>query len=191
MTELAQNPYLTPEEYLEGEPYAKEKHEYVDGVAYAMAGAGENHNRIAMNIGFHFRTATRGKRCGAYMADMKLRLVEQNIFYYPDVMLTCQPEDDHPLYKTQPCVLVEVLSPSTAPTDRREKWHAYRNLPSLKAYLMVDSEIRRAEYYQRDDTGIWHGHTPQENQVFSVGCGEINIALSLDDLYEDVRVPVV
>lgn len=84
-----------------------------------------------------------------------------------------------------------MLSHGTAPTDRREKWHAYRNLPSLKAYLMADSEIRRAEYYQRDDAGIWHGHTLQENQVVSVDSGEIKFALSLDDLYEDVHVPVV
>ena len=191
MPDLANNPYLTPEEYLEGEPLAKEKHEYVDGVTYAMNSSSEKHNRVTGNVAFHFRTATRGKRCGAYMADMKLRLVEQNIFYYPDVMLACNPDDDHPLYKTQPCILVEVLSPSTAATDHREKWHAYRNLPSLKAYLMVDSEIRRAEFYQRDDAGIWHGHTLLEDQVLSVDCGEINIALSLDDLYEDVRVPAV
>ena len=187
----ALTPYLSPEDYLAGEPLAQIKHEYVDGEVYAMAGASEAHNRIAGNVFYQFRTATRGKRCGAYMADMKLRLVEQNLFYYPDVMLVCDPDDDHPLYKTRPCVLVEVLSPGTAPTDRREKWHAYRNLPSLKGYLMVDSEIRRAEYYLRDESGRWHGQVLQENQVFSVDCGEINIALSLDDLYEDVRVPAI
>lgn len=184
-------PPLTPEEYLAEEAAASVKHEYVDGVAYAMAGAGERHNRIAGNAFFHFRSATRGKSCGAYMADMKLRLQEQNLFYYPDVMLACDPEDDHPLYKTRPCVIVEVLSPSTASTDRREKWQAYRSLPSLLGYLMADSEVRRAEFYLRDAGGAWQHGQLQENTVFTVQCGTVQVALSLDDLYEDVQVPSV
>lgn len=187
----AQSPYLPPEDYLSGEETASVKHEYVDGEVYAMAGAGERHNRIALNVAFHFRAATRGKACAAYMADMKLRLVEQNLFYYPDVMLACDPDDDHPLYKTRPCVIVEVLSPSTAATDRREKWHANRGLASLRAYLMVDSEVRRAEYYLRDEAGIWQHAGLEENEVFSLRCGDAQIVLALDDLYEDVNAPTV
>lgn len=187
----AQPSYLPPEDYLAGEEAASVKHEYVDGEVYAMSGASEKHNRIAGNAFFHFRAATRGKTCGAFMADMKLRLVEQNLFYYPDVMLACDPEDDHPLYKTRPCVIVEVLSPSTAATDRREKWHAYRNLPSLQAYLMADAEARSVEYYLRDEAGIWQHARLEENEVFSLRCGDARIVLSLDDLYEDVSVPSV
>jgi Uma2 family endonuclease len=73
------------------------KHEYVDGQVYAMAEAGERHNRIAGNAFFQFRSAARGSPCGVFIADMKLRVAEQNSFYYPDVMLTCQADDDHPL----------------------------------------------------------------------------------------------
>jgi Uma2 family endonuclease len=181
----------TADEYLSMEAEATAKHEYVAGEIYAMAGASERHNRIALNIGFHFRAATRGKTCVAYMADMKLRLMTQNIFYYPDVMLVCDRDDDHPLYKTAPCILVEVLSPSTVTTDKREKWLAYRSLPSLKAYLMVDCEVRRAEYYLREETGDWQHASLEENDVLHLGCGDIRIALTLDDLYEDVDVPVI
>jgi Uma2 family endonuclease len=156
-----------------------------------MAGASERHNRIVGNAFFHFRTATRGKTCGVFMADMKLRLMTQNIFYYPDVMLVCDRDDDHPLYKTAPCVLVEVLSPSTATTDKREKWHAYRSLPSLKAYLLVDAEIRRAEYYLREEACEWKHASLEENDVLNLVCGDIRLALTLDDLYEDVDVPVI
>lgn len=191
MSLLAQTAFLSPEAYLHGEETADVRHEYVDGVAYAMSGASERHNRIAGNAFFHFRAATRGKACGAFMADMKLRLAGQNLFYYPDVMLACRADDDHPLYKTAPCVLVEVLSPSTAATDRREKWHAYRQVPSLKAYLLAESEVRRVEYYLRDAAGNWQYARLEEDEVLSVDCGDARIALSLDDLYEDVQVPAV
>lgn len=185
------SPFVTPEAYLHGEELAAIKHEYVDGEVYAMAGASERHNRIALNAAFHLRTATRGRRCGAYMADMKLRLAEQNIYYYPDVMLACDPEDNHPLYKTRPCLIVEVLSSSTAATDRREKWHAYRGLTSLLAYLLVEADVRRAEYYLRDEAGLWqHAHL-EDNDVLNLRCGDVQIVLSLDDLYEDVDAPAV
>lgn len=184
-------PILSPEDYLIQEQAEPVKHEFVDGVVYAMAGAGERHNRVAGNAFFHFRSATRGKTCGAYMADMKLRILADNLFYYPDVMLACDPDDDHPLYKTRPCVIVEVLSPSTAATDRREKWHAYRQLQSLKGYLMADAEVRRAEFYLRDGEGQWQYGRMDEATVFQVACGPVTVALSLDDLYEDVAVPRV
>ena len=186
-----QHNFYTADEYLGMEAEATAKHEYMAGKVYTMASASERHNRIVGNAFFHFRTATRGKTCGVFMADMKLRLMTQNIFYYPDMMLVCDRDDDHPLYKTAPCILVEVLSPSTATTDKREKWYAYRSLPSLKAYLLVDSEIRRAEYYLREDASDWKHASLEENDVLNLVCGDIRLALTLDDLYEDVDVPVI
>lgn len=181
-------PY-SAEEYLRNEETSAAKHEYVDGEAYAMAGAGERHNRIALNAAFHFRAAARGTPCGVFIADMKLRIVEENSFYYPDVMLTCQTDDDHPLYKVAPCIIVEALSPSTANIDRREKWHAYRDLKSLRAYLMVDSEQRRVDYYLRNADDAWTVGQLDASDVITLECGRLHIPLSLDDLYEDVDLP--
>jgi len=82
---------------------------------------------------------------------------------------------------------VEVLSPSTAAIDRREKWLAYRNIPSLTAYLLVDAEQRAAEYHQRDANGEWRQGRIDEDEVVTFRCGGLAISLSLDDLYEDVR----
>ena len=174
-------------EYLDMEAAASVKHEYLDGEIYAMSGASERHNRIAGNAFFQFRMAARGGTCGVYIADMKLRIDARNSFYYPDVMMACQADDDHPLYKRAPCILVEVLSPSTAAIDRREKWLAYRNIPSLTAYLLVDTEQREVEYYQRDATGDWRQGRIDEDEVVTLRCGGLAIPLSLDDLYEDVR----
>jgi Uma2 family endonuclease len=174
-------------EYLDMEFDSSVKHEYIAGEVYAMSGASERHNRIAGNAYYRFRTAARGGPCGVYISDMKLRIQAQNSFYYPDVMLTCQADDDHPLYKTAPCIVVEVLSPSTAAIDRREKWLAYRGIASLTAYLLIDAEQRRAEYFQRDETGGWKQGVLEGDEILNLQCGALNIPLSLDDLYEDVR----
>jgi Uma2 family endonuclease len=174
------------EEYLAMEESAAVKHEYLDGEIYAMAGASERHNRIAGNVFFHFRAAARGTRCGVYIADMKLRLAAQNVFYYPDVMLVCAEEDDHPLYKTSPCILVEVLSAATAAIDRREKWLAYRGIPTLKAYLLVEADQRRCDYHLREETGAWQAGSLEEDEILTLYCGSLTIPLTLDDLYEDV-----
>ncbi|WP_018076486.1 Uma2 family endonuclease [Thiobacillus denitrificans] len=85
-------------DYLHREEAATSKHELVDGDIFAMAGASERHNRIAGNIFFHLRSATRGKNCRAFMADMKLRLASGSTYYYPDAMLVCDPADDHTIY---------------------------------------------------------------------------------------------
>lgn len=178
--------YTAPDDYLRLEAESSVKHEYLDGQIHAMAGAGEKHNRIAGNVFFHFRAAARGTACGAFISDMKLRVTETNAFYYPDVMLVCA-GDDHPLYKTLPCIVVEVLSPSTAAIDRREKWLAYRTLPSLRAYLLVDSEQRSAEYWLRGASGTWCQGILAESEVLNLDCPPLSIPLSLDDLYEDVE----
>lgn len=186
MSLLAQTAYTLPEDYLRLEAVSSMRHEYTDGQIHAMAGAGERHNRIALNVAFHFRAATRGKPCGAYISDMKLRIAASNAFYYPDVMLACSPDDDHPQYKTAPCAIVEVLSPSTAAIDRREKWLAYRLISSLRVYLLVDSEQRLAEYWLRDGQGKWQQGRLEENEVLNLECPPISVPLALDDLYEDV-----
>jgi Uma2 family endonuclease len=186
MSLAARIPHTSPDDYLIHEAASTVKHEYLDGQVVAMAGAGERHNRIAGNAFFRLRTATRGTPCGVFISDMKLRVADTNAFYYPDVMLVCA-TDDHPHYKTSPCVVIEVLSPSTAAIDRREKWLAYRTLHSLSVYLLVDAEQRHADYWQRDETGDWCQGTLEENEVLNLICPPLSIPLSLDDLYEDVE----
>ncbi|OJZ08038.1 MAG: hypothetical protein BGP20_04810 [Thiobacillus sp. 63-78] len=178
-------------DYLRREAAAAGKHELVDGEIFAMAGASERHNRIAGNIFFHLRSATRGKTCRAFMADMKLRLASGSTYYYPDAMLVCDPTDDHPIYKQSPCLIAEVLSPATASIDVREKLAAYRSLASLRYYLLVDSERLWAKVYFRDEHGAWFEQELSPEDRLDVACGDARLALSLDDLYEDTGLPVV
>ena len=182
---------LSEDEYLRQEAAADTKHEFVCGEAYAMAGASERHNRIALNIAYHLRNITRGKTCRAFMADMKLRIAASATFYYPDAMLVCDPADDHPLYKQAPCLIAEVLSPATATTDMREKWQAYRALPSLRYYLLVDSERPWTRAFFRKQGGDWFEQELSREDVLNVECDGVRLDLTLDDLYEDTGLLLV
>lgn len=181
---------LSEDEYLRQEAGAEIKHEFVSGEAYAMAGASERHNRIAGNVFYHLRNTTRGKTCRALMADMKLRIAASATFYYPDVMLVCDPTDDHPIYKQAPCLIAEVLPPATATTDMREKWQAYRALPSLRYYLLVDSERLWTRVFFRKEGGGWFEQELSREDMLDVQCDGVRLDLTLDDLYEDTGLLV-
>jgi len=176
---------IQEDEYLAQEETARVRHELVDGEIYAMAGASERHNRIAGNVFFHLRAATRGKTCRAFMADMKLRQAAGTLYYYPDVMLVCDPDDDHPLYKQSPCLIAEVLSPATAKIDLREKLSAYRALTSLRYYLIVDAERLWAKCYSKDASGQWFEQELSAEDRLQINCGDAQTSLTLDDIYED------
>lgn len=181
----------SPEAYLAAEEQATQKHEYVQGEVYAMAGASERHNRITLNIAFHLRAATRRTPCRAFMADMKLHVAALDAFYYPDAMLVCDPDDAHPIYKTAPCFIAEVMSPATASIDQREKLLHYRALPSLRYYLLVDSERPYARLYSREADGAWYRRELDETDAFTLHCSPCDIPLSLYDLYEDTGLLVL
>jgi Uma2 family endonuclease len=183
--------YITEAEYLALEKTAHVRHEYVDGQIYAMAGAADKHNRVAMNIGFHLRRQTRGTPCSTYMNDMKLRLEEGRYQYYPDVMLCCDPTDNpDPYYKERPCVLVEVLSPSTLSTDKREKLLNYQRNPSVRYYLIVSPEQVQVDYYQRNTEGQWEHALLEAGETLHMQCGDCTMQLTLEDIYEDMGILV-
>jgi Uma2 family endonuclease len=171
--------------YFQGELASDIRHEYVAGQVFAMSGAGEAHNRISLNLAFHLRAATRGTPCGVFISDMRVRVRAHEAFYYPDVLMTCDPEDRESLYKAAPCLIAEVLSPSTEVIDRREKLIAYRSLPSLRDYLLIAQDCRRVEWYQRAEAGDWR-QAIMEDGTLSCVCGDVSVNVTVADLYEDV-----
>jgi Uma2 family endonuclease len=175
---------LRGEDYLCEEVARKLKHEYVDGQVYALAGASDNHNRVAGNIYFRIRQSLGKEGCRAYISDMKLRVQTEltHRFYYPDVMVTCSDGDTNELYKVAPCLLVEVTSPSTSSVDRREKLLAYQSVAELRDYLIVSADERYVERYRRDPEEGWWYHELREEAT--VNLPYLNLALTLDDVYE-------
>jgi Uma2 family endonuclease len=121
------HPSLSPDEYLQLEADSPIKHEYIDGEVYAMAGASDTHVTIALNLAALLRSHVRGSGCRVYIADMKARIEARDRFYYPDVMVTCDPRDQATAtYKRFPKLVVEVLSDSTEAFDRGDKFTDYR-----------------------------------------------------------------
>jgi Uma2 family endonuclease len=177
----------TIEQFLAWESEQSERHEFVGGEVFAMTGARDEHNTIALNIASRLRDHLRGTPCRAYIVDMKLRVAQEDAVFYPDVLVTCHPRDTGPdgaLDKQHPKLIVEVLSDSTAAYDRGEKFRAYRTIEALEEYVLIDQTKPYAEVFRKDASGHWvlfpsEGDTPLALQ--SVG-----LTLTMSEVYEDV-----
>lgn len=144
---------LSVQDYLDGELHSETRHEYIDGQVYAMAGATRKHNQIAGNLFADLQRALEGGPCQTYIGDVKIRVHHLGLdsFYYPDVVIGCDPTDDHDLYLEKPSSIFEVLSESTERIDRQEKFHACRSLPCLMEYVLVSQERMEVTLARRDN----------------------------------------
>jgi Uma2 family endonuclease len=172
------------EEYLRIEEASRDvRYELVGGVLHAMVGASKRHSLIVGNMHARLWQASRGTGCSVFVNEVKLRVNDSTV-YYPDLMVVCDPEDDDPLVASRPCLVIEVLSPSTAATDRREKMVAYRQIPTLLTYLVVHQDEQRVERHWRDTPdSAWHGAFLTEGS-FPLPCPDMD--LSLADIYASI-----
>ena len=186
MTHPARQRHLSVDDYLAAEDGAEIRHEYIDGELYAMTGASDRHGLITLNLGAFLRPLLRGTPCQLFANDMKvrLRIADQEIFYYPDLLLSCDPDDRETYYRRHPCLLVEVLSDSTARLDRREKFLAYQTIPSLQEYLLIEQDRRAVDIHRRA-----HGWALERITEGGVRLECLDVEVSLETLYEDVSMP--
>lgn len=174
---------LSIDEYLDGERASPIKHEYAAGHVFAMAGASERHNRIALNLGAHLHSATRKSDCAAFISDMRVRI--DQVVYYPDLMVCCDPADNDPYLKHSPCLVIEVLSESTERIDRGEKLHNYRQINSLQAYVLVAQDTPRVEIYRRTSGPHWQFESySAADEMIELPCPPSRITLA--DIYERI-----
>lgn len=175
---------LSVADYLAGERDAAVRHEYVDGQAYAMAGASARHNRIALNIAGRLNDHPLDGVCEAFMADMKIKVAPE-LFYYPDVVVTCDAPGGDAYFRTQPRLIVEVLSPTTERTDRHEKLAAYRSCPSVQEYVLVSQERMQIEVHRRrgDEWQVEILTGADERCAFE----SVGLTLGVGDVYRNVR----
>jgi Uma2 family endonuclease len=177
---------ISEQDYLDGEKHSEIKHEYLDGDVYAMAGASKTHGTLAGNAYIALRQHLRGKPCGVWMADMKVRVAADNAYYYPDLVATCDADDLEPSapqdYLQAPCLIIEVLSESTETIDRKEKLRSYRQLASLQEYVLIDQTRPWVELYRLTDQG-WLHQVIQEDEEIELH--SIGLKLSTKALYQD------
>jgi Uma2 family endonuclease len=179
---------LTAAEYLRNERIASSKSEYVNGCVYAMAGATVNHNRVAGNAYHRIRTLLAKRQCEVFNSDLKVRIDKANVFRYPDLSGLCGPmvfHDETEDAYTNPSIIIEVLSPSTAKLDRGEKFNLYRLLDTLVEYVLVDPEKYWVEVFRRDSGNRWSSVIYTE-AADSFHLRSLDVNLQLSEIYERV-----
>ncbi len=176
--------YINLVEYLEAENYSQIRHEYLNGQVFAMTGGSREHNTIILNIGTQLRTRLRGSGCQVFVSDMKVRIETDNVFYYPDVVVTCNSQDTEKFFLTNPCLIVEVLSPSTENIDRREKLLTYKKIEDLQEYVLVSQEEIEVELCRKDKNNNWIKYVLGKDDA--VILNSVNLQLPMGEIYEDV-----
>ena len=171
---------LTFEEYFEFEQSSPLRHEFVAGEVYAMEGASRRHSLIVSNIQARIHTAAGDGPCQVFAQGFMLRV--GNNAYFPDVMVGCSANDTEEYWAREPCLLVEVTSPSTARIDRTNKLQDYRSIASLKAYLIVEQAWRRVVRHWCDESGAWQQEDLRGDGTLLLPCPEL--VLTFNQVYQ-------
>ncbi len=184
----APSSFLSPDEYLQLEATSPVKHEYRDGEVSARAGASDAHVTITGNLLTLLRNYVRGSGCRVYIADMKVRIEARNRFYYPDILVTCDPRDrETDTYKRFPTLIVEVLSESTEAFDRGDKFADYQTLETLTEYVLINTRQQRVECFRRNAEGLWVLQSYSADTVI-FQLQSLHFTAAIASLYEDVEL---
>lgn len=181
--------YLSTTQYLALERRAEFKSHYYRGEMFAMAGASREHNLIVGNLVREIGNALKDRRCEVYPSDMRVKVVATGLYTYPDATVVCgEPEFEDNQFDTltNPMVLFEVLSASTELWDRSGKFRQYREIPSLREYVMITQDRASVERYIRQADGGW---LLQEIQSIedSVEFDSIAVTIPLSEIYRNIR----
>ncbi len=173
---------LTAAEYLDWERLQPFRHECIDGAIYAMSGASANHGRIVQNCARLLGNHLQNSPCEPFSSDMKLRVNDN--FYYPDLLVTCAGDNPDDYYRTQPILLIEVLSPSTRRHDKGHKRMIYQSIPSLREFLFIEQTLVEIELCRR------HGEHWSCQNLFlddSLTLESVGLTVSVAELYQRVH----
>ncbi len=182
--------HYTITEYLEMEDASDEKHEYYQGEIFAMSGARLPHIVVTRNLTVALANKLKGKSCRPYGNDMRIHIPVNTLFTYPDLTIICgKPEslNNDGMNFLNPTVLIEVLSPSTRKYDRESKFKLYRDIPSLKEYIMVDPASISVEAHYINSRGNWElqDHTSIDDEL---NLNSVGVSVTLKEIYEDVVI---
>ena len=188
MPATAQHTLISEQDYLENEKTTEFKNEYLNGEIWAMAGASDNHVTIAGNLSVLLKQKLKGKACRSYISAMKVKVASANAYFYPDVFVSCHPDDkkqEH--YKEQPHFIAEVLSPSTEAYDRGDKFKYYQQLESLQEYWLIDAQKMSVDCFTKQDNHVWILRSYSNLQDIA-NIESLNIKLPIAELYEETSI---
>ncbi len=179
---------ITAQEYLEMEATSLDKHEFYQGKVFAMSGASIPHNIISRNLMLGLGNKLKGKGCMPFGSDLRIHIPTNSLYTYPDLSIICgdiEKTNDKFDTVTNPIVIIEILSESTRDYDRGTKFKLYRDIPSLKEYLLVDSESVSIEHYAINTDGKWQLNeyrTLEDEMILH----NVSITLDVKEIYQDV-----
>ena len=180
--------FVSVEDYLEGEKDSPIRHEYVDGYIYAMAGASDRHNRIAINVTSRLNDRLIEGPCEVFMSDTKLK-VTPTTYYYPDVIVCCDSPAPDAYFRAQPVIIIEIISPTTQRIDHHEKLIAYKRMPTVREYVVMYQDQILIQVHRR--VGDEWQQRRLSNPTDSLMLESVGLSIALADIYRGVRFPGV
>jgi Uma2 family endonuclease len=184
------NKKYTIEEYLEMEQASQEKHEYYQGEVFAMSGPKVPHGIISGNTFLALGNQLKGKQCRPFNSEQRIHIEKNTLFTYPDIFVVCgeiETRNNDEWNILNPTVIVEILSPSTRDYDRGQKFKLYRDIPSLKEYILIDSEFINIEVFFLNDEGHWELREYKSIDD-SFALKSIQVHLDLKEIYEGTKL---
>jgi Uma2 family endonuclease len=188
-------PKMSPQEFLVWEEAQPLRYEYLDGEVVAMTGGTIPHNQVAVNLAALLKSHLRGKGCKVLTGDAKVAVSEQGPYHYADVSVTCDKRDRNARqYIRHPCLVAEVLSPSTEAVDRGAKFRHYRRIETLREYLLIDPDQFSVECYRLNERGNWEllhffvGDSETNADDCQIELASVGLKFSLSLLYEDIEL---
>lgn len=179
---------MTLEQFLAWEEQQERRHEFVDGLPRAMTGGTLRHSTIAGNVYRALYATARRTGCRAHLADVQVRTPSGRV-YYPDVTVRCGPFSQNDTHARTPCLIVEVTSRSTRGVDLGRKRADYKQIPSLRAYIVAEQIERRLHVHVRHDDGTWAEWEAGDTAgIAELAPPCVDGVLTLDDVYEDAGV---
>lgn len=180
----------TVEEYLEMERASNVKHEYYQGEIFAMSGASPRHNRMFTNVFGKLCMQLEGCSCFPYGSDMRMHIPENTLYTYPDISIYCDDPDtidDDDDNKSNPTVIIELLSPSTRTYDLGKKFELYKAIPTLKEYILIDTEsiVVKSWRINAHNCWIWEEYKTLQD-IFLIPT--VGVSLSMQDIYKGTRL---
>ena len=185
MPTVNQDVRITADAYLALENKSDVKHEFVSGYVYAMVGSSRAHNLIALALASIIRTHLAGSGSRVYISDMKVyaKTREDEVFYYPDVMVSCDDQPPSEYFEDKPKLIVEILSDSTESKDRLEKLNIYTKIESLQEYILVSQKKAQVDVYQKiEDAWMLSSYLDDE----TISLSSIGLSLPVKAIYADV-----
>lgn len=179
-------PLISVEDYFKGEKSSPVRHEYIDGRVFAMSGVSLRHNLLTNKLFRRLVDRLDGTNCTTFTTEVKVA-ASPTIYYYPDLAVTCNPIRQDEYVCPDPILLIEIISPTTEQIDRREKAKSYKEIGSLREYVIVEQAQQGVELHRRLDSGGWEILQFSEGEQLHLS--SIDLTLSLEDLYSGIQFP--